>query len=167
MAVVDQLYGRILIPGGTGTDAYLETQVSAPAVLSQNNKEVWVPVIKEVDFELYGSLSGLSADASLRCCLMAGDATLYSAWPSAGIADPNVIAMFTMANALTTSGEIIVDCLHEVVMPGDGLLLTANYMTLIQHNVATGVAMSVNCRVWYDYAVMDRMSYLTAIHGMS
>lgn len=169
MPTIDQYFGRVTAQGVAATDAYSELQIPAPAVVTGQGsaQSLWVPVLKQIDFELIGGSQGIGVDCQVRTCLMAGDASLYAAWPANGIADPNLIAEWVMTNALTTSGEIIFENVKSISLPGDGLILTAPYMTMIQHNVTTGVSLAANVRIWYDYVTMDKMTYLTSIHGMN
>lgn len=165
----DQFYGRLVASTAAATDAYAEVEITLPAIVGTGtkSKDVWVPVIKQVDFQFYSAnMQALSADCQLSAYLMLGSASTWSGLPTAGVADPLCIAAWNFVLPLTTSGQPLVKTVESVVIPGDGLIVTSPAMTLMQYNATTGVSMLLSGRVWYDFVVMDEMTYMRALHGM-
>lgn len=172
MQTYDNFLGRLLASTAAATDTYAEIEVTLPSIVSATastkNPTLYIPVIKQVDFHFYSNgMQALSADCQLSAYLMLGPASGYSGLPTAGIADPNCIAGWNFVLPLTTSGQPLVETIKSIIIPGDGLIVTASALTMMQYNASTGVSMILDGRIWYDFVVMDEMTYMRALHGMS
>lgn len=165
MPTYDQFYGRIVATTGAATDTYAELEIPMPVPVATTSKAttLLVPVLKQVDF-CWNSLSGISADCFVCAALATGGASLYTDIIAFG--HPDCVAYWSFANALTTSGEVIIQLEKNIVFPGDGTICTAQQLTLQQHNVSTGVSTWLACRIWYDYLEMSESTYLRALHNM-
>lgn len=169
MSQYDNFYGRIFAATGQATDGYTESLVTMPVPVAASGKNYWVPVIKQVSFEFTAAanLMLIAADATLRGFLCVGDISQWSALPTYSLGDPNVIAGAILVNALTTSGQSTFRPDIDVILPGDGLIVLEPYCTLMTHNSGTGQSLGLNARIWYEYTLMDEMTYMRALHGIN
>ena len=166
----DNFLGRILASTAASTDAYAEVEILLPQIVAATQAKgspLWVPVLRQVDMQLIGSVSALAADSAIRAGLMLGGASLFSAVPATGIADPNCIVDWSQSFAVTTSGVAMVQHTLSVELPGDGIIVTASALTGFYTASGTGTGIAVSYRIWYDFVSMDEMTYMRALHGMA
>lgn len=166
----DEYLGRILAVTASATDAYAEVEITMPSVVGAGtkSKEFYVPCLRRVDLQFTGLTYAIGTDASLRGALSLGGATLYAALPTAlGVADPNAIVYWQQDFLLVTSGLATLPSDRQFDLPGDGVIVTASSLTLHQHNTGTATAVQLAARIWYDFVLMDEMTYMRALHGLN
>lgn len=164
--MIDEFFGRLSVITAAATDSYAESQITFPSInIAQGQKNVLVPVLREIELQWVGNLGALSADAQLVAEICNLDLAQISGIAASGIADYWTIVDWRQAVALTTSGQINIQNNFRWAAPGAGLILLNPYLAVVQSNTATGISLSLAARVWYEFTSMSQETYLMSLHA--
>lgn len=133
-----------------GADAFVEG--SAATGIDPSTGRAWL--VRRVETLLVTTQAIISADAQLQYSL-----TRQSHAASADYGDDDVIFADGFANALTTSGEILLPRLRIWEPPGDVLVVGDTIYAQLDSD-ATGITMQAYMRIWYEEVKVTELEIL-------